>query len=204
MIAHRHIATPNPGNFVIVCGCGQEVDIRVVQREIKLAREFYERARRALDDGGDGDVERAAQSLAHALRLRAKYLHPQHRELGRTHDALAEAHARLGRYEAAATHLERAVVVLESRFAPFSFELADQYAKLAQAWFNARSDPRRTLAWIDKAERVWTVLTGSGGLDLDRPTCGGSPIKKGGQRVLDELHQMRAELRKSLKKKRFY
>lgn len=183
---------------MIVCGCGEEVDIRVVQREIKLAREFYERARRALDGGGgdgsgDGDVERAAQSLAHALRLRAKYLHPQHRELGRTHDALAEAHARLGRYEAAATHLERAVAVLESRFAPFSFELADQYAKLAQAWFNARRDPRRTLAWIDKAERVWTVLTGGGG-DDGRP-CGGSLVKRGGQRVLDELHQMRVELR---------
>jgi tetratricopeptide (TPR) repeat protein len=193
------------GNYTIRCACGHQADIRVVQREIKLAREFFDRARATLDadtnggSDGAGDVERAAQSLTHALRLRAKYLHPLHRELGRTHDALAEAHARLGRYEAAATHLERAVTVLESVFPPFSFELADQYAKLAQAWCHARSDPRRALAWVDKAERLWTVLTGSAATpDLQQQQQQQQPLtvqaRRGGQRVLDELKQVRAEL----------
>jgi len=178
------------GHFVALCGCGREVDIRALQSEIKLARQFYERARSIMDTSEGSDMEQAVKALNHSLSLRVKYLHPMHQELGKTHDALAEALARLGRYQEAAKHLECAVKVLEAIFSPYSFEMADQFFKLAQLHFNT-ADTRKAEEWAERAQRVWSLLTGT---SPGRASQGAERGQLRGARILEELQQIQTAL----------
>lgn len=180
---------------MIACECGHRVDIRTIQREIKLAKEFFEKARQSMSSTR-ADIERTIQSYNHSFRIRTRYLHPLHRELGRTHDALAEALARVGRYEEAAKHLERAVAALEVVLPQYSFELADQYFKMAQLWFNARRAATAD-SWASKAERVWRILIGADPSDLANETtithrAGMSQVERG-REILAHIKRMRSE-----------
>ncbi len=103
--------------------------------------------------------EKEATCFLHSLKLRKKYLHPFHKELARTYDALAETHSNLGHFEEAAQCCQSSIAILEKIFGEYSMELAYEYCKLAQLMFHAKQTAK-TLEVIEKAEAIFGALEG--------------------------------------------
>jgi len=153
---------------LLVCPeCGVRCEEDELHQKLQLAEMFYLRGRQLLDSlqsaGEEDDTEQtlpnAVKCFGHSLRIRKEVLHPLHKTIAQSEDAMAQTFGMLSNYTEAARHCENSIRILEQIFEKFSTEVGEEYYKLATLWFNA-GDAQRAGQAIDEACRILLALHG--------------------------------------------
>ncbi|KAK7469794.1 hypothetical protein BaRGS_00036171 [Batillaria attramentaria] len=133
---------------VRVCpNCHRTCDMAVMLQQLETADKRFADGIEKLERGNHAD---ALASLLSCLRIRQSVMADDHRELGQTHDALAQCLAVSGRYAEAADHLTSSLRVTESLYGADSVELTRELHKMAEVQVNA-GRPREALRTATRA-----------------------------------------------------
>ncbi|EDO35173.1 predicted protein [Nematostella vectensis] len=104
-------------------------------------------------------VQEALGLFQECLRTRTQILHPHHKDLAETHDALARCYAMIGDFKLASQHCLQSSEAVEKAFGSTSVEYAHELHKLSQLLFNDRQ-AKKALPMIDKAASLLATYYG--------------------------------------------
>lgn len=138
----------------LVCpSCHVSFDLADILPKLEVAEKHFTDGVQKLERG---DLTGALTSLQSSLAMREKLLAADHRDLGHTHDAMAQCLAMRGHYSQAADHLSRSLVVTKMVYGADSLEVAHELHKMAEVQVNARR-PRDALVTAACALRLARV-----------------------------------------------
>ncbi|XP_004605034.2 SET and MYND domain-containing protein 4 [Sorex araneus] len=142
------------GGDVLSCGnssCAEPVRRDHLIARLQNLRQQIKMARKLL--GNSKLAERAIGVLLGCQRDAESFLFLEHTAVGEIADALAQAYAALGDWQASAAHLRKSLQVVEVRHGPSSVEMGHELFKLAQILFNGCA-VAEALSTIYRAEKV--------------------------------------------------
>ncbi|XP_054610317.1 SET and MYND domain-containing protein 4 [Dunckerocampus dactyliophorus] len=145
----RHFKCPDPSCGYLMPSSEVRQRLQEVQQDLDLAVDLMERQR----------PSEALVLLERTWRQSDGTLAEAHPLQGEVADAMARAHATMGQWSLAASHMERSTIAIGSQFGEDSVEMARQLFKLAQLHFNG-GFRRSALAIIPKAQRLLCLHCG--------------------------------------------
>nr|XP_057942102.1 SET and MYND domain-containing protein 4 [Doryrhamphus excisus] len=145
----RHFKCSHPSCSYLMSSSEVRQRLQEVQQDLELAVDLMERQR-------PGE---ALVLLERTRRRSDRTLAETHPLQGEVADAMARAHATMGQWRCAASHMERSTTAIGSQFGEDSVEMARQLFKLAQLHFNG-GFRRSALAIIPKARHLLSLHCG--------------------------------------------
>ncbi|NWS77596.1 SMYD4 protein, partial [Crotophaga sulcirostris] len=144
----------------VLC-CSNEACATSVSRESlsRRLRDLQQQIKKALELLRDGKAEQAIKMLLKCQMDAGNFLSPEHLLMGEMEDHLAQVYATLGKWQEAATHLERSIEIVKMHHGPSSVEMGHELFKLAQILFNGFA-VSEALSTIQRAEEILSVHCG--------------------------------------------